>query len=111
MDGSGHKVFAVDVNWSSADGRWFVLNWRLGESGRWNAGNQVLCPGNAQSFSRLEGGSFVSSPFFQPPSIRPISLSSPESSRYFLLSISLLSQPICRKNLRRSILPLPAIRY
>jgi hypothetical protein len=47
MDGSRHKVFAVNVNWNSDNRNWNVNDWKLDENGKWNADNQVLCPGNA----------------------------------------------------------------
>ncbi len=57
------------------------------------------------------GESFVSRPFFQPPSILPTSLISSESLVYCLVSMSWFSQPIWRKNLRRSSLLMAATRY
>lgn len=63
-------------------------------------------------FSRpLCGESFVSNPFFQPPSICPISSSASERTLYFLISISPFSQPICRKNFSRSSFPIATTRY
>ncbi|NTW46116.1 MAG: hypothetical protein HGB18_03650 [Candidatus Moranbacteria bacterium] len=41
------QVFAVNFRWNSAVRTWFVVVWKLGEHGDWNAGNQVLCPSNA----------------------------------------------------------------
>ena len=50
------------------------------------------------------GGSFVSKPFFQPPSIRPISPSFRVSSECLSVGTSLLSQASWIKNLSTSIL-------
>lgn len=47
VEGRNGEVFAVGVLWVS-DGRgWFVYDWLLDEFGLWDAGRQVLCPGNA----------------------------------------------------------------
>lgn len=47
VEGKNGEVFAVSVRWRSDSRRWHVFDWRLGEIGRWRAGNRVLCPGNA----------------------------------------------------------------
>lgn len=47
VEGKNSEVFAVLVGWDSGGRRWGVSDWRLGEGGEWNAGRQVLCPGNA----------------------------------------------------------------
>ena len=47
VEGKNGEVFAVSVYWLSAYRGWLVYDWRLDESGEWDAGCQVLCPGNA----------------------------------------------------------------
>jgi len=47
VEGKNGEVFAVSVTWDSDNREWFVFDWELGESGKWFAGLQVLCPGNA----------------------------------------------------------------
>lgn len=53
MDGSGHKVFAVNVNWNSDNRQWNVNDWKLDENGNWNADNQVLYPSHPLEFLSL----------------------------------------------------------
>lgn len=45
--GKNGEVFAVDVDWDSDAREWYVFDWELDGSGRWDADDQVLCPGNA----------------------------------------------------------------
>lgn len=45
--GRNGQVFAVYFVWCSVNREWLVRDWKLGERGEWNAGYQVLCPGNA----------------------------------------------------------------
>ncbi|MBP6975318.1 MAG: hypothetical protein KBB51_00650, partial [Candidatus Moranbacteria bacterium] len=47
VEGKNGEVFAVRVGWRSVDREWSVGGWGLGERGDWDAGRQVLCPGNA----------------------------------------------------------------
>ena len=47
VEGKNGEVFAVNVDWGSGNREWNVRGWELGEIGNWNAGRQVLCPGNA----------------------------------------------------------------
>lgn len=47
VEGKNGEVFAVRVFWNSVSRLWHVGGWRLDEAGRWGAGRQVLCPGNA----------------------------------------------------------------
>lgn len=45
--GKNGEVFAVDVYWYSDNRHWRVDVWKLDGHGEWDAGRQVLCPGNA----------------------------------------------------------------
>ena len=47
VEGKNGEVFAVDVYWRAGRRKWDVRDWKLDENGKWNAGYQVLCPGNA----------------------------------------------------------------
>ncbi len=47
VEGKNGEVFAVGVRWGSGSRGWGVYGWEVGEDGNWNAGHQVLCPGNA----------------------------------------------------------------
>lgn len=47
VEGKNSEVFAVYVHWFSDYREWLVSGWELGECGKWDAVNQVLCPGNA----------------------------------------------------------------
>lgn len=53
---------------------------------------------------------FFSRPFFQPPSILPISCNWVDSAVYFSSFIHLFSQAICKKNLTPSSLEIAIIR-
>ena len=68
---------------------------------RWQSG--VLSRNYRSSPLASGWRSFDSKPFFQPPTIRPISSVFSDISRYFLLSKAFNSQETCRKNLRTSI--------
>lgn len=47
VEGKNGEVFAVDAPWLSGGRKWRVSDWSLDERGRWRAGFQVFCPGNA----------------------------------------------------------------
>lgn len=47
--GKNGEVCDVDVYWYSDSYEWDVRGWRLGQSGCWFAGGQVLCPGTVVS--------------------------------------------------------------
>lgn len=70
----------------------------------WNAeyAHRVVSPQLCYFSLICFGGVFISSPFFQPPSIRPISSSCSDKEEYLALGRHLFSQASCRKNLRLS---------
>ena len=78
----------------------------------WNSENRnrIVVPRNSMFLLHLFGGVFFSRPFFQPPSILPISSRFPESVEYFSLGIHLFSQAICRKNFTPSSLEIAVRR-
>lgn len=47
VKGCNGEVLAVNVNSYTDRYRWCVISWRQGENGKWNVGDQILCPGVA----------------------------------------------------------------
>ncbi len=96
-------IFVANVNVNSG-GELEVRVYRFEHSNVWNADNRnrvvVLKPAASPTSYRV--GVLFSSPFLQPPSMRPISSSFPEIEIYFLESSSFVSQASWRKNFRRS---------
>ena len=76
------------------DKRNLNLNWNDSDN-QWNDNYRFVAVSQCLHCARL----------IQPPSILPISTSCSDSMRNFLSEIALISQAICRKNLRRSSLP------
>lgn len=61
----------MNVNWNSDNRKWNVNDWNLDENGNWNADNHVVCPGHAQSFSRLFRREFCFEAFLPAPEHPP----------------------------------------
>lgn len=90
---------AVNVNWN--DDGWNVNANSVENPNRWNADNRIFSRNYCVSpvpTDLLGTGVLLCSPFFHPPSCRPISSSFKMSSEYFPVRMSLLSHAICRKN-------------
>lgn len=105
---NGWVLRAVNVNWNN-DG-WNINANSVENPNRWNDGNQVFSRNYCFSPPTLVEGVLLWSPFFQPPSIRPISSSFKRSSEYFSVVMSLLSQASWVKNLTTSsrVMALPS---
>ena len=67
----------------------------------WNADNRFVSR-NYLCSPEVAFGSLLSMPFFQPPSILPLSSSSWASSEYFSVGISFNSHDVCKRNFRIS---------
>lgn len=103
-----------DFEYKRAPASWTWTGTPTTASGTWTRGNvttmsgmlAIRCsPPKLLCFSRyFFGGSFVSSPFFQPPSCLPISPNIWDSSACWSVEISLFSQASWIKNLRISSL-------
>lgn len=46
--GKNGQIFVMNVSWISDDRGWNVGDWEFGVNGRWFAGFQIICPGNAE---------------------------------------------------------------
>jgi hypothetical protein len=103
MDGFSHACGSVlvNVNWNDANRNWNVNDWNPDNDV--NAGRRVFS-GNSHEFSPDQrGGVFVSSPFFHPPIMRPISSVFSESTAYLLFSNAPISHATLKKNFNTSI--------
>lgn len=84
---------AVNANWND-DGWNFNANPLDND---WNDNNRFVSR-NYRCSPEDGLGSLLSIPFFQPPSILPISSNCPEMIEYFSVGISFNSQDVCRRN-------------
>ena len=80
---------------------WSVDACSVENPNEWNNGNQVFSRNYCISPAYV-AGVFFCSPFFHPPSIRPISSNLLESSAYLSVGTSLFSHAVCRKNFKTS---------
>jgi len=104
-------LWAVNANWNSDNDGWNVNANSVENLNRWNAENQVVSR-NSLVFSHPSGWEFLfKTPFFQPPSPRPISSSFSTNSAYCLVVINLFSHAISEKNLILSIFAIACSRY
>ena len=88
----------MNVNWNSDNDKWNVNDWTLDENCNWNAGNRVFSRNIIFLLRFYFWEVFFSNPFFQPPSILPISSSCVNRAKYFSVGTHLFSQAICKKN-------------
>jgi len=98
---SGPVLRAVNVNWN--DDGWNVNANSVENPNRWNDGNQVFSR-NCYFSPAYFAGVLLWSPFFHPPSMRPISSSIFENSTYLSFEISLCSHANWTKNFKTSSL-------
>lgn len=93
IDGFLHEnmpvFWAVNCNWNGDD--WNVNANSVENPNEWNSGNQVFSR-NSYISPAHPAGVLFKRPFFQPPSIRPISSSRDDRSAYFSVGINLFSQ-------------------
>lgn len=106
-DTKSFVVRVAYVYWNADNGKW---NCNCNELDNWNDGNEVLACYKFVSPLIYFGGVFVSKPFFQPPSIRPISASCSDKSPYLSVGKHLFSQAICAKNFIPSNLAIAKLR-
>ncbi|KKR62812.1 MAG: hypothetical protein UU01_C0002G0035 [Parcubacteria group bacterium GW2011_GWA2_40_37] len=69
-----------------------------------------VLPETIKFLLHLCGGVFFSRPFFQPPSILPISCKCSDRAEYFSFGMHLFPQAICRKNFMPSSLEIAMMR-
>lgn len=92
------------VYWNWNDNGWNVNANEVPNSNRWNDGNEFVSRNYCFSPPLFCGGVLFNNPFFQPPSIRPISSKCFDNSVYFEVGSNFSSQASWIKNFRTSTL-------
>lgn len=93
---------AVDANWNADNGGWNVNANSVENPNEWYADNRVFSRNSLKFLPPYVAGVLFCRPFIHPPSIRPISFNRSDMAIYFLSSKILISQPIWKKNFKRS---------